>query len=156
VRNAMERWCKWFFIGVICVVQLGVMNMTVVRSKESSALRSEGSSIALVAPHAAPSAPEEEIFAHARTVASSETTERCGWVLRPDGLGNRIEQMVNHGSNHLYLWPAASNGRDNSYAGLSRFLKFNGSRLVELDDICSTHKHRQCLNLSFVKCARLG
>ena len=61
----------------------------------------------------------------------TEKVDRCGVQLRSDGLGNRFEQMMNIGTNSMFYWPATSNGRGDTYAGLSTYITFQGSVLRE-------------------------
>lgn len=69
----------------------------------------------------------------------------CWWSLRPDGLGNRLEQISNlldnidpfasTEANRLLttlIWPVTRKGED-TYRGLSRWLRIDGAILIEDD-----------------------
>ena len=77
----------------------------------------------------------------------------CWWSLRPDGVGNRLEQISNlldnfdpsasasMGTNKMVttlIWPAQRTGTD-MYRGLSRWLRIDGALLIE-DDSTAVQK----------------
>jgi hypothetical protein len=96
----------------------------------------------------------------------------CAWTLRKDGLGNRLEEMADVGTNRTFYWPLIARGHE-SYAGFARYLRFDGSVLREGEAppsrLCEQHDHRRgataqlirpAFNLSFGRwfggCAPVG
>jgi hypothetical protein len=72
---------------------------------------------------------------------ASDNKLPCVLKLRPDGLGNRLEQVMNlaaHKGGCTLLWPGESSGRGNTYAGLSKWIKVDGCSLVENENITQT------------------